>query len=88
MSPRVQLKVMDNMSNVLMSLSGVATDWIMRRVSTIDLKLKNVLRRVSTQTKNESQVANLRIRTAFKGDDSETLQTAPARRAVLHSCVA
>lgn len=68
-----------------MAVFREATDAAKKKVSTTVLKLKDSLKRVSTQIETELQAAILRIRTKLKRVDGETLQNVAACQAVLQN---
>lgn len=57
-------------------------------ISITGLKLKDVLKRLSTHVEMESQAAVLRVRPELERDDSEALRNVATCRAVLKSRVA
>lgn len=62
---------MDDVSYVLMAVSGEVTDATRRKVSIIGLDLEGALKRVSTQFEIESQAVISHIQAELERDDNE-----------------
>lgn len=73
-----------DVSSALIAVFGEVTDATEQIDSIIGLKLKDALKRVSTQIEIELQAAASRIWRELERDDSEALQNIAICKAVLH----
>lgn len=78
-------KVKDDVTNAVMAVFRDATDATERKVSIIELALKDTLNQVSTKIEIKSQTAILRIRADLEREYSKALQNVLTCQIVLHS---
>lgn len=79
--------VRKDVSNAFMVMSEDAVDATNWNVFIMELKLKDALKRVSTQIENELQVVIACIKTELERDDREVVRNVATCRVVKHNCV-
>lgn len=87
-SPNGASKIDDDVTNVLMAVSGKVTNASRRKVAIIELELKDSLKQVSTHVEIESRAAISHILAKLERHNSEALRSVVTCRALLHSRVA